>query len=453
MAKILIVDDEPMMRDGAARTLAARGHSVTCCRDAAAALRRLEAGPADLLLTDLRMPRMTGIELLHEARRLRPGMPVVLMTAYATVATAVSALKQGAADYLQKPFDGEELTRVVTKALAAGTPGGNVENAARLRPMIGDSPAMKALRRQIVAVAPSRATVLVKGESGVGKEVVARAIHAAGDRADRPVVAVNCAALSPELLERELFGHEAGVVGGDPEAKPGRFERADGGTLLLDEVGEIDPAVQGKLLRVLADGQFERLGGGQTRRADVRVIATTSRDLAAAVADGAFRDDLYYRLNVLPVEVPPLRGRAEDVPALARHVLARIGRRDGSGPRELEPAALALLARHDWPGNVRELENLLERAACMEAGDGPVTARTLAAWLQPARPEAVAAQADEAGYTGEPLAEVEKRVILAALEKYDGHRVRTAKALGIGVRTLGMKLKKWREEGELLPVA
>ncbi|MEM6560626.1 MAG: sigma 54-interacting transcriptional regulator, partial [Planctomycetota bacterium] len=281
-------------------------------------------------------------------------------------------------------------------------------------------------------------TVLIRGESGVGKEVVARTIHAVGDRADRPMVAVNCAALAGEYLEAELFGDEA-----QPHV-PGRFERADGGTVLLDEVGEISPSVQAKLLRFLEDGSFERVGGTVTRRVDVRILATTNAELEAAVEAGDFRADLFYRLDVLPITVTPLRDRTDDIAELARHFLHRIAKRDGTTFRHLEARALRMLERHDWPGNARELQNMLERAAALETEPGVVRAATLEPWLGgPTAPAAATMK-----WNNEPLAEVEKRTILAALDKFNGHRVKTAGALGIGVRTLGMKLKKWKDAGE-----
>ena len=385
MAKILIADDESMMRDGAARTLARAGHRVTCAVDGQAALRQLAAEDVDVLVTDLRMPKMSGIELLHEAKALRPELQVVLMTAYATVATAVSALKQGAFDYLQKPFEAGDLTRVVGRAAEENRrlrqQPGEAATTER-RPMIGDSEQMRELRRKIIAVARSRATVMVRGESGTGKEVVARAIHAASDRAAAPLVVVNCAALGAEVLESELFGHEPGAFPGADGQRQGRFEMADGGTLLLDEVGEIAPAVQSKLLRVLQEGCYERLGSGETQRVDVRIIATSNRDLTEAVKAGELREDLFYRLNVLPVDVPALRERMEDVPALARHVLRRIAKRDDAEPRQIEEAALRLLERHDWPGNVRELANLMERMTILHPY-GVVDAADLPAKMAP----------------------------------------------------------------------
>jgi DNA-binding NtrC family response regulator len=458
MARILIVDDQEIMRDPLVATLAAEKHEVSGVGDGAVALSRLEAERFDLMITDLRMPRMDGIALLEEARRLRPDMPVVLMTAHASVPTAVDAMKKGAYDYIQKPFDAEELRLLVERTLEHSRL--RLENAALRsmaetslapRPLIGGSRVMDKVRECIDKAAASSATVLIIGESGTGKEVVARAIHAESPRAQRPMLAVNCAALSENLLESELFGHEKGAFTGADRMRRGRFELADGGTLLLDEISEIAPALQAKLLRVLQENAFERVGSSVTQQVDVRVVATTNRDLKKAVAEGKFRQDLYYRLNVVPIELPPLRRRAEDVPELTRHFLSQIARREKSAFRHIEPEALRLLQRYDWPGNVRELQNIIERACVLETEAGLVRAETIGPWLTggpvPAERDESAAPAAE--LAGVPLAEIEKKVILSTLEKFKGHRIKTAGALGIGVRTLGMKLKKWKEEGEL----
>lgn len=541
MARILICDDQEMMRDSLAGLLAKEGHDVTAVGDGASAVARVESSKFDLLLTDLRMPKMTGLELLSEIKRLRPELPVVLMTAYATVQTAVEAMRAGAYDYIQKPFDGEELKLLVDRTLEHARL--KLENAALRaaagseveRPLVGAGPSMREIRARLELIARSSATVLVRGESGTGKEVVARFIHARSARAERPFLAVNCAALSENLLESELFGHEKGAFTGADKLRRGRFELADGGTLLLDEISEIPPALQAKLLRVLQESAFERVGSSVTQRVDVRVIATTNRELEKAVAEGKFREDLFYRLNVVPVELPPLRERLEDVPELARHFLEQIARRERSVVRHLEPEAVRVLQRYAWPGNVRELQNIIERACVLETVPGVIRAATLEPWLRPrsalvppaggagvaggaavssgmASPGGVpspggAAAVHGGGLQGDrtwdvggtwevaaagvgvgsggkvttlagaavgmeaggpaasepgraasvevlagaavtrPLAEIEREVILRTLRQFKGHRVKTAKALGIGVRTLGMKLKKWKEEG------
>lgn len=450
MAKILVVDDQEMMRDSLAATLAREGHEVIAAGDGQAAVSRLVASRFDLLISDLKMPKLSGIELLAEARKVRPEMPVVLMTAFATVSTAVEAMKLGAYDYIQKPFDGEEIKLLVDRTLEhsrlvkenAALRRMNESNGPR--PLIGNGPAMDEVKKKVELVARSNATVLINGESGTGKEMVARAIHFASERRERPMLAVNCAALSENLLESELFGHEKGAFTGADRLRRGRFELADGGSILLDEISEIAPALQAKLLRVLQESAFERVGSSVTQQVDVRVIATTNRDLAKEVKEGRFRQDLFYRLNVVPLDLPPLRNRLEDIPELVRYFLHSIAKRESNAFRHIEPDAVRLLQKYSWPGNVRELQNIIERAGVLESEAGVVRAATLEPWLK--------LQTDVGGdsLTGRPLADIEKQVILSTLERFKGHRIKTATALGIGIRTLGMKLKKWREEDSTL---
>ncbi len=450
MARILVVDDQELMRDSLAATLAREGHEVAAAGDGPAAVGKLTAGKFDLLISDLKMPRMTGMELLAEAKKLRPEMPVVLMTAFATVQTAVEAMKLGAYDYIQKPFDGEEIKLLVDRTLEhnrlirENQAFRSMTELTAPRPLIGSSAIMEEIRKRIELVAKSSATVLIRGESGTGKEVVARAIHAASERRERPLLAVNCAALSENLLESELFGHEKGAFTGADRLRRGRFELADGGTLLLDEISEIAPSLQAKLLRVLQESAFERVGSSLTQQVDVRVIATTNRDLEKSVAEGKFRGDLFYRLNVVPIELAPLRSRSEDVPELCRHFLHQIARREKSVFRHIESDAVRMLQRYPWPGNVRELQNIIERAGVLESEPGVVRASTLEPWLKIGTTAAPVVD----GLAGKPLADIEKQVILSTLQQFRGHRIKTATALGIGVRTLGMKLKRWREEGE-----
>lgn len=451
MARILIADDDEIMRDSVAMTLARDGHEAVATGDGASAVARM-AGPGkfDLLVTDLKMPRMTGIELLAEARRLRPEMPVILMTAFASVATAVEAMKRGAQDYIQKPFTGEQIKHLVDRTLEHGRllrENQVLRSAVEQlppKPLIGNGSAMGDVRTRIAQVARSNATALIRGESGTGKEVVARAIHAASERHGQPMLAVNCAALSEHLLESELFGHEKGAFTGADKMRRGRFELADGGTLLLDEISEIAPGLQAKLLRVLQESTFERVGSSASQRVDVRVIATTNRELEDEVSAGRFRGDLFYRLNVVPIELPPLRDRPEDIPDLCRHFLSGVSKRDNSPFRHIEAEAVRLLQRYPWPGNVRELQNIIERATVLETQPGVVRASTVEPWLR-VRTSATAAAEDLAG---KPLADIEKQVILSTLQQFRGHRIKTAGALGIGVRTLGMKLKRWKDEGE-----
>ncbi|HEY0910690.1 MAG TPA: sigma-54 dependent transcriptional regulator, partial [Bradyrhizobium sp.] len=410
MARILIADDQEMMRDSLAATLVRDGHEIIAAGDGAAAAARLSSGGRiDLLITDLKMPRMTGIELLAESKRLRPDMPVVLMTAFATVATAVEAMKMGAYDYIQKPFDGDEIKLLVDRTLEhsrlirENQALRSMTELVSPRPLIGASAVMDEVRRKIELVARSSATVLIRGESGTGKEVVARAIHQASPRAERPMLAVNCAALSENLLESELFGHEKGAFTGADRLRRGRFELADGGTLLLDEISEIAPALQAKLLRVLQENQFERVGSSISQNVDVRVVATSNRDLEEFVDEGKFRQDLFYRLNVVPVELPPLRQRSEDILELCRHFLHQIARRENTPFRHVEPEAVRLLQRYPWPGNVRELQNIIERAAVLEPEPGVIRASTIEPWLR-MRNVSLSAVEDLAG---KPLADIE----------------------------------------------
>jgi DNA-binding NtrC family response regulator len=452
MARILVVDDQDMMRDSLAATLAREGHDIVAATDGPMAVTKLSAARFDLMITDLKMPKMTGIELLAEAKRVRPEMPVVLMTAFATVSTAVEAMKLGAYDYIQKPFDGDEIKHLVDRTLEHNRlirENQALRTMAEInapRPLIGSGPAMSEVRKKIDLVARSNATVLIRGESGSGKEVVARAIHNASDRKDRPMLAVNCAALSEALLESELFGHEKGAFTGADRLRRGRFELADGGSLLLDEISEIAPSLQAKLLRVLQESAFERVGSSLTQQVDVRVIATSNRDLETAVDEGTFRQDLFYRLNVVPIDLPPLRDRVEDIPELCRHFLHQVARREQNAFRHIEPEAIRVMQKYPWPGNVRELQNIMERATVLESAPGVIQAGTIEPWLK-IRGNANGLSAAET-LAGKPLADIEKQVILSTLEQFKGHRIKTATALGIGVRTLGMKLKRWKEEGE-----
>ncbi len=451
MARILICDDQDLIRDSLATIMSRDGHEVVAATDGPQALQRIAAQKFDLLITDLKMPKMTGIELLAEAKKLRPEMPVVLMTAFATVQTAVEAMRLGAYDYIQKPFEAEEMKLLVGRTLEHSQL--KQENAALKtamadasapKPLIGNCELMQGIKKKIELVGKSSVTVLIRGESGTGKEVVARAIHAASERRDRPMLAVNCAALSEALLESELFGHEKGAFTGADKLRRGRFELADGGTLLLDEISEIAPGLQAKLLRVLQENCFERVGSSTTQNVDVRVVATSNRDLEDEVIKGNFRQDLFYRLNVVPMELPALRERPEDIAELIRHFLHLIARRDQSAFKHVETEAMRLLERYPWPGNVRELQNIVERAVILETDPGVIRAETIAPWLRMPTANPVAAAQDLAG---KPLADIEKQVILSTLERFRGHRVKTATSLGIGLRTLGMKLKKWKDDG------
>jgi len=444
MARILVVDDKELMRESVELTLRRDGHDVATAEDGRAALRTLMTGRFDLVVSDLKMPRMGGVQLLEKTKSRWPDTAVVLITAFGTVDVAVRAMKLGAFDFLQKPFKADQLTVVVNRALEHRRLC-NENEALRTQvrgqgvvSLVGRSEAIRRISEQIVRVAGSTATVLICGDSGVGKEVVARQIHLQSPRTDRPMLCMNCAALSEGLLESELFGHERGAFTGADRLRKGRFELADGGTLMLDEVSEVEPRLQSKLLRVLQEQEFERVGSSDTLRVDVRVLATTNRNLGQAVAGGEFREDLYYRLNVVPIWIPPLCQRREDIPVLAEHFLSQYSRREKQGGMIFSDECLDLLSCYDWPGNVRELEHLVERACVM--GLGPtIVADDLRSWLTGPRrdggPQFV---------PGTPLEDVEREMIHATLEKFGGHRTRTAEALGISVRTLGMKVKAYR---------
>ncbi|MCL4220528.1 MAG: sigma-54 dependent transcriptional regulator [Phycisphaerales bacterium] len=486
MSTILVVDDKEMMRDSVAGTLRRAGFDVVVADNAQTALEQIRHARPDMVVSDLKMPGMTGIDLLERIRQVDEELPVVLMTAFGSIETAVDAMRHGAFDYLTKPFEGDELIITVKRALnhgslvrenallrsAAPAPIG-VEGPHGLDRVIGTSPAMRRVKAQIEAVADSQGTVLITGESGSGKEVVARAVHELSSRKNNPFLAVNCAALSESLLESELFGHERGAFTGADRLRKGRFELADGGTLLLDEVSEVSPQIQAKLLRVLQERAFERVGSSMTIGTDVRVVATSNRDLPRAAARGDFRQDLFFRLNVLPIHLPPLRDRLEDVPALARHFVRQICQREGIEPVEMDADAVKLLTGYQWPGNVRELQNICERGVVLcgvrrSSGQQSkiITRDLIEPWLIPTRVLARATPIaslpgaggiGSAGFDnvfepklapapGRKLEEIEREAIVQTLHRFNGHRQKTAEALGIGVRTLGLKLKKWKEE-------
>ena len=371
-ARLVVIDDEKNAADALGALLRDDGYETQVAYDAEAALRLLEAQEPDLVLTDLRMPGMDGLELLGRIRQMHPSTMVILMTAYGTVKNAVKAMKLGAEDYLSKPVDVEELELVVSRALEkksllaeATVLRQRLEQKYRFDNLVGESPPMLEVLKSVRQIAPSKASVLLLGESGTGKELFAQAIHENSPRKRRPFVKVNCAALPETLLESELFGHEKGSFTGAIAARAGRFELADGGTLFLDEIGEITPTVQVKLLRFLEEHEFERVGGNQTLKVDVRVVAATHRDLEARIREGLFREDLFYRLNVIELHIPPLRERRTDIPILAHHFLKRFAEANDKEVQGFTDEALALLARHSWPGNVRELENAIERAVVL----------------------------------------------------------------------------------------
>jgi len=435
MARILVTDDEEGIRTFIADVLEEEGHTVSLAPDGQAALERLGKEQHHLLITDLKMPRLDGMTLLTRAKASWPEMEVIVLTAHGTIEGAVQAMKHGAFDYLQKPIASPtELRLLVARALERR---GLVDRVALSERGAGDpgvqltwgDPAMTPVVVAVTKVARTDATVLLTGESGTGKEVVARAIHAASRRKDKPFVAVNCAALSENLLESELFGHERGAFTGAVQRRRGRLELAEGGTFFLDEIGELRPELQAKLLRVLQERKFERVGGTETLTSDVRWIAATNRDLQAAMARGAFREDLYHRLAVFPIRLPALRERKQDLLPLADLLLVRVGEELGKSGLALDEAARRALLTHDWPGNVRELVNALERAAIL-ADDRVIGAEHLGLAVPLAEPLGT-------------LQSAEKAAILEALAAVGGHRKRAAERLGIGERTLYDKLKAY----------
>ena len=446
--RVLVVDDHAAARESVADVLRHSGYEVVCASSAAEALGRLDHEHFHLLITDLQMPGMDGLQLIRNVHQRRIPIEIVMITAHATIASAVEAMRYGAFAYLEKPFDVFQLERLAAQAIERGqllrcpdtTSDATRESEGPRSAMVGDSESMKLLQSRIAQVAPTDETVLICGESGTGKELVAREIHARSRRATGPMISLNCPALSAQLTESELFGHRRGAFTGAESDRTGRFELARGGTILLDEITEIDLPLQAKLLRVLQERTFERVGCSETRAANVRVVASTNRDLRAEVQAGNFREDLYYRLAVVPLVIPPLRDRGGDVQLLADHFLQRAAHRLNRTKYALDDDARELFATYHWPGNVRELENIITRACVLNEGD-TITAAELRPWLQ--EPEQVDCRGESSLRVGDKLEDVEKKMILATLEHYQGHRAKTAEALGIGVRTLSSKLRSY----------
>lgn len=436
---ILVVDDDISHCTILQVLLQGWGYRVESAHNGMQALEQVRQHVFDLVLCDIRMAEMDGIETLKEIKTLNPSIPVLIMTAYSSVDTAVEALKSGALDYLIKPLDFDKLQQTLSQALAHTRLSESpvVDTPAAQFGMVGDSPAMRTLLNNIALVAPSDATVLIHGESGTGKELVARALHASSGRSHRPLITLNCAALNESLLESELFGHEKGAFTGADKRREGRFVEADGGTLFLDEIGDISPLMQVRLLRAIQEREVQRVGSNQTLSVDVRLIAATHRQLAEEVSAGRFRQDLYYRLNVVTIDMPPLRQRREDIPPLARYFLQRYAERNRKTVLGFTPQAMDMLIHYEWPGNIRELENAVERAVVLLTGEyiserelplaivgTPVSGRPLD------------------GNLIQPLVEVEKEAILAALEKTGGNKTEAARQLGITRKTLLAKLSR-----------
>jgi two-component system response regulator AtoC len=439
MAHILIVDDEAGIREFLADALEADGHETTTAEDAYTALKLLHERGFDLMITDLRMPgALDGMDLVRKARSEQPEMEVIVLTAHGTVDTAVEAMKLGAFDYLQKPIASPaELRMIVARALERrrllALEDRSRRDEAALPPLTYGDPVMAPIVRAIEKVAPTNATVLLLGESGTGKELAARTIHLKSQRASGPFVPVNCAAIADTLMESEIFGHEKGAFTGATQSRRGRIELADGGTLFLDEIAELKPALQAKLLRVLQDGRFERVGGTRTIEADVRWIAATNRDIEDMVRRGEFREDLYHRLAVFPIRLPPLRERRQDILPLAETLLARISAELGRPPLRLDESARQKILEAPWYGNVRELSNALERAAILADGDVIRGDQIIVTHASPAAALPMSGT----------IADLEAAAIRRALEEAGGNRRRAAERLGIGERTLYDKLKRY----------
>jgi DNA-binding NtrC family response regulator len=445
VGRILVVDDEVNARTALAELLSEEGFDVETAADAFKAMGKVASFAPDVVVTDLKMPGMDGIELVKQLRAMEDPPVVVVMTAFGAVQSAVEAMRAGASEYLTKPINIDELLVSLNRALehqALRRETRQLRQRVRDRVapsnIIGDSPAMQRIFEVIDQAAPSRATILITGESGTGKELVANAIHDRSPRAAGPFVKLHCAALAESLLESELFGHERGAFTGAVARRDGRFQQAHGGTLFLDEIGEISPALQVKLLRFLQEHEFERVGGGQTIRVDVRIVAATNRDLQEEVTRGRFREDLFYRLNVVSLHMPSLRERKTDIPMLAKFFLNRFAKENGKAVTELAPETLALLVAHDWPGNVRELENAIERAVVMAQGPA-VEPRHLPANVRPATP----LQPGMPPIPGSTLAQLERYAITETLRATGGSTSKAAEMLGVSVRTIQYRLHEY----------
>jgi len=455
MAELLIVDDEKLVREFLSETLLQAGYAVRTAENGEAALKEIADREFDLIFTDVKMPQLSGIELLKAVRQSSPFTSVVVITAYGTVTDAVEAMKLGAFDYLPKPFTPEHIEVTAKKALdyrrlLLENRRLKKELAGKFENIIGRTPAMKKVFDLVESVAPSRATVLIVGESGTGKELIARAIHHFSPRKDAAFVRTNCAALPEGLIESELFGHEKGAFTGALRQTRGRFEMADGGTLLLDEISEIPLGLQAKLLRVLQEREFERVGSGYTLKVDVRVVATTNRNLDEEVKKGRFREDLYYRLNVVKVEMPPLRDRRDDIPLLAAHFMQKYAAENGKKIDGIAPKALSLLCDYPWPGNVRELVNFMERAVVVAQSNILLPSDFPKELIL-----GISAGGEDRLRPGVTIEEMEMRLILKTLEAVDGNKTKAAQMLGVTARTLHNKLADYglkdRVEGEKVP--
>jgi two-component system response regulator HydG len=448
MPKILVVDDQEANRVTLERILVREAWEVEQAKDGQVALDQIRKSPPDVIVTDLKMPGLNGLELLKAVRALRPEIEVILMTAYGTVETAVDAMKVGAYDYVTKPLKRTEIVSSVRKALEKkALLQENKQLRAQLegqRSIIGTSAAIRHLMEEVGQVAPSDASVLLVGESGTGKGLIARNLHQRSSRSGQKLVTVNCGAIPEGLIESELFGHEKGAFTGASNRKAGRFELAEGGSLFLDEVTALEPAIQVKLLRVLQDGEYERLGGTETLSTNVRILSATNLNIESEVASGRFREDLYYRLNVIQLQLPSLAERSEDIPLLATHFLGFFAKKNSRSFDAFSPEALDAMCGHLWPGNVRELQNAVERAVVLARGD-----RIEIEDLPPAVRQGQGRQRSLSFTVGSPLREMEKAMILETMRHCDGDRTLSASLLGITARTIYRREAEWaQEEGD-----
>jgi two-component system NtrC family response regulator len=448
-AKILIAEDEKAQRDLLEGFLKKEGFSVHSAVNGREALQKLEGDFFDIALIDYKMPEFDGLQTLREIRKLNPDLPVVMMTAYGTVETAVATMKEGALDYLTKPIDLEELLLIFQKVIErSNLIRENKELRAQLQErytfhnIIYGSPKMEEVMGLVARVAPSQATVLIQGESGTGKELIANAIHYSSPRSNKPLVKVNCSALPEALLESELFGHEKGAFTGAAQRRIGRFEEGDGGTIFLDEIGDLSLAIQVKLLRILQEKEFQRLGSNLSLKADVRVITATHRNLEEAMKKGHFREDLYYRLNVISIQLPPLKERREDIPLLVDFFLKKFSEENQKSISDLSKEARTLLLQYSYPGNVRELENLMERAVVLCRGN-VITIQDLPFHLQEGKSERLWEFPKKEKSLPESLEEIEKDLIAKALHQHQGVQTKAAESLGISERVLRYKMKKY----------
>jgi DNA-binding NtrC family response regulator len=440
---LLVIDDEPNILTTVRRSLELEGYVVEVAASGASGLAKLADNDIDLVLLDVMMPGDSGLEVLPKIRAASPETVVVMMSGNATIETAVQATKAGAHDFIEKPLSGDKLLLTVQNALSfARLRGENARLRGRARSdfaMVGKGAAMRAIFDKVGKTAPSAGRVLITGENGTGKELVARAIHEHSKRADGPFVKLNCAAIPSELIESELFGHEKGAFTGATQQRRGKFELADGGTLFLDEVGDMNPSAQAKVLRVLQENELERVGGGETIKVDVRVVAATNKDLGAEIAAGRFREDLYYRLAVVPIELPPLRARREDIPVLVEHLLAQVCVDNDRKLKRVAPSAMTLIMQHDWPGNVRELKNVVERLAIL-TGDAEVITEADVGDALP-RVKAVKAAFARGTPFKDLVATAEREIIMAALDANDHHVSNTARELQLERSHLYKKMR------------